>query len=124
MMGAGAASLAWAAATTEEAAVLRHRTLIGAPFLKAMLSLQATCGLRTAKLWRTLSKVNRHILPRGPSQPSRVVREAKKVAGGCGLRACLPWDFRCQEVVHAFVLGVSFWEFEGVGMLACNSFRH
>ena len=77
MMGAGAASLAWAAAATEEAAVLRHRTLIGTPFLKAMLSLQATCGLRTAKLWRTLSKVNRHILPGGPSQPSRVVREAK-----------------------------------------------
>ena len=79
MMGASAASLAWAAATTEEAVVLRHRTLIGTPFLKALLSLQATCGLRTAKLWRTLSKVNRHILPRGPSQPSRVVREAKKL---------------------------------------------
>ncbi len=90
MMGAGAASLAWDVATTEEAAVLRHRTLIGIPFLKAMLSLQAICGLRTAKLWRTLSKVDRHILPRGPSQPSRVVREAKQLPADVVLEPAFP----------------------------------
>ena len=58
-IGSGASAVN-AAAFAEAVAMLgapawRHRTLIGTPFCKEMLSLVAMCGLRAVRLWWTLS---------------------------------------------------------------------
>ena len=54
-----------------------HRTFMGMPFFRQMLSIAMAIGFRAWRKWRTGSCVRRHMTPTEPDHPVRATKVEK-----------------------------------------------